>query len=951
MDTIKREIEREHPDIAAAGTGHFPHYPEYKSRLFKSLTKCERDFYEELAREWDDKGPPQDIKNANAKNHLAHFLKGVIFELSRDYGVYGAFIKAGTPGSDEKPEIIDYFKDLNLAKERLSDYINWDPVLVRFEEFTKKSYTAYLAQTETAPPAAAIPREAIKLTKKLKGSLKSGISLKFDDENKRVLLPTELYLSNTDFFMKREESFYGECLRAAFQLALNKSDKVKVPWKALGANPAAFLPPELIPEDVIFDRPSHTKASHREASIDLWLRTGYIYVHTARVPRPAAPAAGHRPPAAEDALIIPNIVINRYGCCGQEVLLTQGLQLYEPGNEATSNNVVEDELLDPAELQRCEDREYSHLAPRSVPTTSEARAQYCLTALQLVKEGRERAVAVRCAQAMVKLATNPRDDTCREQIEDLDPQLLPPDVISWDAVTPLIGDGDIMAVRQWLSRRPYERDGFLGWEQGWLYMLAMVMFLVSESSQTVNAHQLKKNKDWAIIMDTIPEDAGTWDSVSGRDALTDDFERFYESPEPAFADVPIGKERTFGSWEWGRCGLPSEMHTGEDTEGWDDLKSAWSSASALFETPGVLHSREVGLMLLLQMALAYCDFSNMLDLPEEHQPTTMRNSILDAEQGKDAIESAVNMYLDALREEFTFRDIPPRPTAIRRVFNVRPDLRADLVRTIMTLREGDHARSLLEEGIYRAHQREATFAQRIRENRAAREKVRKAREVAGHRGAEQPAAHGMPNAAGRKRKDKVVPIVPSLPLTVKAFPARAARSPTPPPVSAALSAARGRRRARDSLAGPAKPQRRVKAAKRKASASRSSRKRRRTNSVVRFADEDEDDLYAEDTSEKETDVGEENFQSELDDVDSDAPSARPVVSRPQPKPRPVGRRRSQTQVTGSETNWAARAAGPGSRPVTPTRDTSPHTPRTPLTPRRMQVFVQLTPRSSLSSHG
>ena len=64
MNTIKREIEREHPDIAAAGTGHLRYYPEFKSRLFKSLTQREKNFYEQLAKEWEEKGPPQDVKNA-----------------------------------------------------------------------------------------------------------------------------------------------------------------------------------------------------------------------------------------------------------------------------------------------------------------------------------------------------------------------------------------------------------------------------------------------------------------------------------------------------------------------------------------------------------------------------------------------------------------------------------------------------------------------------------------------------------------------------------------------------------------------------------------------------------------------------------------------------------------------------------------------------------------------
>ena len=43
-----------------------------------------------------------------------------------------------------------------------------------------------------------------------------------------------------------------------------------------------------------------------------------------------------------------------------------------------------------------------------------------------------------------------------------------------------------MNVRQWLSRKPYDHGGFLGWEQGWKYILGMCMFLVSETSRTVS---------------------------------------------------------------------------------------------------------------------------------------------------------------------------------------------------------------------------------------------------------------------------------------------------------------------------------------------------------------------------------------------------------------------------------------------------------------------------------
>lgn len=57
----------------------------------------------------------------------------------------------------------------------------------------------------------------------------------------------------------------------------------------------------------------------------------------------------------------------------------------------------------------------------------------------------------------------------------------------WEAESPLLPDEDVIAVRKWLGMRPYENDGLLGWSQAWIYMLGVVMFLVSESSQTVRS--------------------------------------------------------------------------------------------------------------------------------------------------------------------------------------------------------------------------------------------------------------------------------------------------------------------------------------------------------------------------------------------------------------------------------------------------------------------------------
>lgn len=83
------------------------------------------------------------------------------------------------------------------------------------------------------------------------------------------------------------------------------------------------------------------------------------------------------------------------------------------------------------------------------------------------------------------LQTNPRDSTTQAQVEASCPQHCAPGAVSWDAESPLLPDIAVMDVRKWLAMRPYEFNGFLGWYQAWQYMLAAVMFLVSETSRTV----------------------------------------------------------------------------------------------------------------------------------------------------------------------------------------------------------------------------------------------------------------------------------------------------------------------------------------------------------------------------------------------------------------------------------------------------------------------------------
>lgn len=81
-----------------------------------------------------------------------------------------------------------------------------------------------------------------------------------------------------------------------------------------------------------------------------------------------------------------------------------GLRLYdEEHTEELSDEIMEDFLIDPTELDRAEDAEHSHFAPCTVPMTSEARAQYGLTLLQLVSDGRDKTTATKAIKSLVAL--------------------------------------------------------------------------------------------------------------------------------------------------------------------------------------------------------------------------------------------------------------------------------------------------------------------------------------------------------------------------------------------------------------------------------------------------------------------------------------------------------------------------------------------------------------------
>lgn len=190
-------------------------------------------------------------------------------------------------------------------------------------------------------------------------------------------------------------------------LALAENNvKAKIPWTKLGEDPARFLPEELIPEGVVFKSASHMSVAHRKAAIRLWLEAGYLYVKktvSGRSVQDAAP--GTAGPTAPEHPVEPlaDIVINRYGACGREVLDLIGMPLYEPTEDDLGAHVMEDRLIDPAELDRFETGQHNHFAPITVPHTSEARAQYCMTLLELVSKGQDRATAIKCIKSFVRM--------------------------------------------------------------------------------------------------------------------------------------------------------------------------------------------------------------------------------------------------------------------------------------------------------------------------------------------------------------------------------------------------------------------------------------------------------------------------------------------------------------------------------------------------------------------
>lgn len=259
--------------------------------------------------------------------------------------------------------------------------------------------------------------------------------------------------------------------------------------------------------------------SARKAALVHWLDAGYIKVLKVKsgsdlvaAQRGSAASAPRRQATEQPPLDFS--VVNRYGSHGLSMLMGSGMALYDEAPNVISDAVMEDNLGDPVELLRTEDDEHTHLAPCAVPETSEARAQYCLTLMQLVHDDIEQRAFLECVRALVLLPvsplllgavvishqgfhwqTTPRDTTTQEQIVYYHTELVAPASVTWDSSSPLLQDAAVLDVYRWLASSAYRagptetggQGAFLGWDQAWKYALGLAMFLVSKTSRKVSA--------------------------------------------------------------------------------------------------------------------------------------------------------------------------------------------------------------------------------------------------------------------------------------------------------------------------------------------------------------------------------------------------------------------------------------------------------------------------------
>ena len=202
-----------------------------------------------------------------------------------------------------------------------------------------------------------------------------------------------------------------------------------MPCTEIGKAPTDFFPDELSPPDhIVWKFAGDMAVAHRIALLEQWFEVGWVRVNmikrgkavTSSRPATAVPDASEPsgPETLTSELAASCGLVNRYGSRGHTVLGREQLLVNCGADDALNSFVFEDDIIDPTELERTEDEHHAHLAPCVVPRTSEARAQYCMTALQLVPEGRDRTLAEDCVRAMMTIPVRPDPSRPRPDVTD-----------------------------------------------------------------------------------------------------------------------------------------------------------------------------------------------------------------------------------------------------------------------------------------------------------------------------------------------------------------------------------------------------------------------------------------------------------------------------------------------------------------------------------------------------
>ncbi|KZV60284.1 hypothetical protein PENSPDRAFT_694392 [Peniophora sp. CONT] len=765
---IKAAIYKDYPAANDGGHGFFKYYRTYMAACYKLLSEDDQAWFEARAKEWNTWGASYEVKAENAKNGLAKWLKEMTYKGDHDYGVYMAFVVMPEPGQPGEPRIVDYLRELKYAKEPLSKWVQWDTVTGRLGEYVTKAYNSMKADAMLEAPDEVVPITEIKGNKKPGFNVPSGIELGADYQTGRVLLPSDIYDERPDAIMWREQALFKEIMWKAVAVASNsKEAKPNVPWKDIDQHPDEYFPPECLPaRPVKWDSPNNMFTADRKELLDIWFKLGYVKLNkvksgkAAAVPAatlagsgdsgaPGPPVAGGLPGASIEP-IIGSTVVNRYGSRGREFLAAAGLELYEAEDDRVNANVMEDRLIDPAELDRAEDEEHNHLAP-------------CV----LVEDGQDKTTAVNCVKKLVMLPTSNRDDTTEKKIAKKLPHLKAPESVSWDAESLLLPEDTVMAVRE-CAAWELIRDGAPG-ASGPVFELSNRDTLSGDFKAFFLHLEALQTKAWPGIAPSCRyrkaySRSGYITRICQAKGMADLVNLVINMPEFSPSAEATCLPRTFGSWEWGRSGLPNDFHS--DATLWQSLVETWTSSTALFTDLG-LRCVEDGLRLLLKIALAWSDIEKLTKMPIASLPVLLQNTVLHPERMRLDILRGIGIQTSALKGVFTTNNvpIPPRPKPMPKAFiTLAPDLKENLVKTITRLRERKEELTVFQTRARSAHVYQAGYRDQILNNRDIARRRRE--EVAAAQGSTSTAISSttIARTKGKPRKKAPPPLLPILPL-------------------------------------------------------------------------------------------------------------------------------------------------------------------------------------------